>query len=210
MIRKLRRSAGKVLAAYSRIWRSVEGPELEPRFWHSHFLSYRTGAPILKRLGHHLRGLILDIGSGTGHGARYLEPDNTSYFPTDLPTGRDPDDRMISRQALTPKVYCSVYTLPFPENCFDGALLFSLLEHLSNPPLALDELRRVLKGGALVLVAVPFAFPLHDAPHDYRRWTIPGLELELKNARYEVLEALPCGGALTSLAMNMHLAIRYH
>jgi ubiquinone/menaquinone biosynthesis C-methylase UbiE len=44
----------------------------------------------------------------------------------------------------------SVYQLPFQDECFDAVFSHAFLEHLSDPPAALAELRRVLKPGGLI------------------------------------------------------------
>ncbi len=36
----IRRGLKFLLERWEQLWKSIEGPELEPPFWHSHFLSY--------------------------------------------------------------------------------------------------------------------------------------------------------------------------
>jgi ubiquinone/menaquinone biosynthesis C-methylase UbiE len=70
---------------------------------------------------------------------------------------------------------CSVYAIDYEEDRFDACLALSLLEHLEEPELAMAEIRRVVKPHGLVLVQVPFAFPIHGYPNDFWRWTEEGL-----------------------------------
>ena len=98
----VRHVLGRMLACWIAFWRSLEGSELEPRIWHSHYLSHRVSRDVLKRLGNRLKGRVIDIGAGTGHGEVYLGKDVTTYYPTDLPSGRDVNDRHISRKGKAP------------------------------------------------------------------------------------------------------------
>lgn len=201
---------GKRLSEWVAFWRNVEGPELEPPVWHSHYLSTHVSGSQLHALGKLLRGQIIDIGAGSGHGMRYLDRSQSDYFPTDLVTGRDAGDRQITVQGRAPVFNCSVYDIPFPDGHFGGAMMLSVLEHLEFPQKALGEVFRVLKPGALMLVSTPFAFSVHGAPQDYRRWTPAGMERELRLAGFDVVGGAPCGAAFSSLTMNFHMTIRHH
>lgn len=44
----------------------------------------------------------------------------------------------------------NVYELPFPDSSFDAVFAHAVLQHLSEPMRALDEMRRVLKPGGLI------------------------------------------------------------
>jgi len=210
LTRSLRRILGVGLEKWMNFWCRVEGPELEPPLWHSHFMSSFVAARPLRAYGARLQGLIIDVGTGTGHGAKYLNPTISSYFPTDLKTGRDAKNANISRAGRAPVFNCSVYEIPFPTGHFGGAMMLSVLEHLEHPKRGLEEILRVLTPGGLLLLSVPFAFPVHGAPHDFRRWTRTGLELELRHAGFEIVESSSCGGSIAAIAMNAHLAIRHH
>jgi SAM-dependent methyltransferase len=73
--------------------------------------------------------------------------------------------------------------LPFPDDVFDGVLLTEVLEHCTDPRAAVDEVRRVLKPGGLLLVTSPYIWPEHGIEGEYRdywRFTRHGWELLLQ------------------------------
>lgn len=59
----------------------------------------------------------------------------------------------------------NIYTLPFPDNTFDAAILSEILEHVDDDVAALKEVMRVLKPGGVVAITVPNA--------DYPFWWDP-------------------------------------
>jgi SAM-dependent methyltransferase len=195
-------------AIYSLLMK-IEGPELEPFLWHSHYLTAHHSQKTLSTLGRKLKGIILDLGAGTGYGARFLDPNNTKYIPTDIRGGRNPGDPLITKMSESIKVYCSCYDLPFLNNRVDGIMIISLLEHLENPYIALNEAYRTLIPGGHIIVAVPFAFPVHGFPMDFHRWTKEGLKLDMMNAGFEIMEAKYHGNIFASLALNINLFIKY-
>lgn len=67
--------------------------------------------------------------------------------------------------------------LPFRDGVFDGVVLDAVIEHLARPARVVAEVHRVLKPGGMVLAHVPFLYPFHAAPHDYRRYTPAGLRM---------------------------------
>lgn len=74
-------------------------------------------------------------------------------------------------------------SLPFPDASFDSVLLTEVLEHCAEPQRGVDEARRVLKPGGLLMVTSPFLWPWHGVEgeyHDYWRFTHQGWALLLK------------------------------
>jgi SAM-dependent methyltransferase len=199
----------KLFNKWVSLFRKIEGPELEPPLWHSHYLTARFSEKCLTILGRKLQGKVLDVGAGTGHGARYLNKDRTAYYPIDLPTARDSSDETISMKAEKIKVYCSCYELPFSNETMEGMMFMSVLEHLENPLLALREAYRVMASDGNILISTPFLFPVHGFPMDFRRWTLEGLKLEVKNAGFECLEGKTIGNTFASLALNINLFFKY-
>ncbi len=67
------------------------------------------------------------------------------------------------------------HSLPFKDGEFAQILCTEVLEHLHTPEKAIAEMYRVLKPGGTILLTTRFIFPIHDAPHDYYRYTKYGL-----------------------------------
>lgn len=80
--------------------------------------------------------------------------------------------------------------LPFATGTVDILINIAVLEHVPNPQTAIDELVRILKPGGRAYIFVPFIQGFHAAPHDYQRYTRPGLQLALSGLRIERTENL--------------------
>jgi SAM-dependent methyltransferase len=61
--------------------------------------------------------------------------------------------------------------LPFKDNSFDTIILSDVLEHTPNPNDIFAELKRILRPKGYLLLNSPFAYPLHEIPYDYGRYT---------------------------------------
>lgn len=119
-------------------------------------------------------GRVLDIGSADGHVRRWLK--ECDYIALDYPATAQ------GMYGTRPDLFADGAALPFPEDSFDTVLLLDVLEHVRDARGVLDEIARVLKPHGRLLLSVPFLYPLHDAPHDYRRYTAPGLVSAVRRA----------------------------
>lgn len=68
-------------------------------------------------------------------------------------------------------------TKPFDleKETYDTVILFNVIEHLPSYNLTISECARILAPNGKLHVIVPFFFPHHDDPKDYRRFTLDGL-----------------------------------
>jgi SAM-dependent methyltransferase len=73
-------------------------------------------------------------------------------------------------------VQFDAHALPFAPATFGVILCTEVLEHCINPPVVIGEFYRVLKPGGKLIMTTRFLFPIHDAPHDYFRFTKYGLQ----------------------------------
>jgi SAM-dependent methyltransferase len=92
-----------------------------------------------------------------------------------------------------------LHHMPFPPASFDAGLCIVTLEHVPDPAMVLAELHRVLKPGAPVCLVVPLLWELHQAPHDYFRFTRHGIEHLADQAGFIPERLEPLGGFFTLL-----------
>jgi SAM-dependent methyltransferase len=65
--------------------------------------------------------------------------------------------------------------LPFRSGAFDLVISQEMIEHLSDPFLALREMARMLKPGGTLYVQAPFVIGYHPGPEDYWRFSRTGM-----------------------------------
>jgi len=101
--------------------------------------------------------LVLEAGCGVGAQTKIVATQNpaSSFISVDLSQESVKEAEAAAREAGLTNVefrQADIYNLPFENELFDGILVCFVLEHLSNPEQALDELKRVLKKGGLLMV----------------------------------------------------------
>lgn len=146
------------------------------------------------------RGRILDIGAAD----KWVLPllgGGVDYVALDFPvTGR-------GLYGSRPDIYADGSALPFADACMDGVICFEVLEHVSDPALVVAEIARVLRPGGSAWISMPFLYPLHDAPHDFQRYTEFGLRRDIARAGLELVAIGKSGTALATAGLSMTLAL---
>lgn len=148
-----------------------------------------------------LSGTILDIGSGNRTQPEHFRQSEISYISLDYPV------TMALGYQGTPHIFGDAHQLPIRDKIIDNVLLLDVLEHLRNPRQAMREACRVLKPDGTILLQTPFAYPLHDIPFDYQRWTEYGLKVLCTDQDLEIISLQGIGTAIESsaalLALNL-------
>jgi SAM-dependent methyltransferase len=140
-------------------------------------------AVFLKKYG--TAAKTLDIGARQGEHQRYF-PNATTV---DIDQGRKPD------------VVGDAHHLPFGDGEFEVVVCSEMLEHADDPKQVIAEIYRVLASGGLAVLTTRFAFPVHDAPGDYWRFTLYGLRKLFSD--FEIIEAVGDCGPFTALAIQL-------
>ena len=147
------------------------------------YLAIREIAPSFK-------GHVLDFGYGS-------KPYESLFTGVEKYVGLDMLVTGHPHSSSRVDVFYDGERLPFHDASFDGIVSFEVLEHVFNPEIVLNELRRVLKPGGIMLVTVPFAWDEHEVPFDFARYTSYGLQSVLERAGFEVVHKLKtCGYVL--------------
>lgn len=113
---------------------------------------------------------VLEVGCGVGAQLHVL----LQRFPQVHFTGIDRSQAQLdhARQFLAESIAAgyvelleaSAYQLPFPDNSFDGACIYFVLEHLTQPLLILREVLRILKPGGVFYCTEVFNSGLYTWP----------------------------------------------
>lgn len=91
------------------------------------------------------------------------------------------------------------------DSSFDTILSTQLLEHVSNPWLAMREFSRVLRPGGTLILSAPHLSMMHEAPNDYFRFTSYGFEVLCADSGFQVVDVRPVGGLLSLVAHVLSL-----
>ncbi|MEO6536133.1 MAG: class I SAM-dependent methyltransferase [Candidatus Paceibacterota bacterium] len=129
---------------------------------------------------------ILDIGCGIKpYRSLFASP---SYIGIDIEGGGHGDEEK------TVDAYYDGENVPFPDNSFDVTLCTQVLEHASNPAALVSEASRVLSSGGTVFFSMPFVYPEHETPYDFRRFTRFEHTRLLEGAGFKDIRIMPTTG----------------
>ncbi|HEY3381649.1 MAG TPA: class I SAM-dependent methyltransferase [Vicinamibacterales bacterium] len=156
-------------------------------------------ADVARELAAHGHGVVVDVGCGGRPYEAFVPPDGR-YVGLDLtPTlGSRPD------------CWARADALPVADATATLVLCTQVLEHLPNPEECVAEMARVLATGGHLVLTAPQAWNLHEAPHDYFRFTRYGLTALCARSGLEVVDVRPQGGfgALLGLSILMFVGAK--
>jgi 2-polyprenyl-3-methyl-5-hydroxy-6-metoxy-1,4-benzoquinol methylase len=121
---------------------------------------------------------VLNVGAG-GNKETYLKSKFNFLKSIDIDKNRGPDQIIdvcdlgqLKSLSFTPQLIC----------------MFEVLEHTKNPIDAINNLYEIIDNDSYVMLSTPFIFHIHDAPHDFFRFTKYGLEILFKNFKEVVIK----------------------
>jgi SAM-dependent methyltransferase len=147
---------------------------------------------------------VIDVAHATGPGASVLDlgAGNAPYRELFAHTRYATNDWSQSehRGAEQADIIGSADSLPVADSTFDLVLCTQVLEHTPEPAAVLAECFRVLASGGRIALSVPLLWELHELPHDYFRYTEPGLRHLLTKAGFADVQVKPRSDGFTAIA----------
>ncbi len=138
---------------------------------------------------------VLDAGAGEGKYKHLFH--SARYTGLDLAVG----DQRWDYAGLD--VLGDLTRLPFADATFDACLSIVTLEHVREPAAVVAEMGRTLKRGGRLLLVVPQDWEVHQAPHDYFRYTRYGVRHLLEQAGFARIEVESGGGYFRLMGRRM-------
>lgn len=169
---------------------------IHPNKKNHNWLFYKMMIKKLDEISKNLKGDIYDLGCGELSYATYLKnPSVTGYVGVDWSS---------TPHLLKADVVADLNEkLPIESNAADTIVSISVLEHLSNPQMMLNESFRILKPDGFLFMQIPFQWMVHEAPYDFFRYTPFGLQHLIGKAGYKNIKIESMGGYFTARSLKL-------
>ena len=164
--------------------------------WLAHRINKNCVVFMLK----YLKGTVLDIGCGNKPYEHIFQSNISEYIGLEHPNTLHKNNKI--------DIFGDACCLPIKNSTIDCVVSFQVMEHVAEPNQMLAEIYRVLKNDGVVAVTTPFMWGIHEAPHDYYRYTKYGLEYLFKKHGFEIIELKANTGywSTAGLRFNYYLA----
>jgi SAM-dependent methyltransferase len=174
---------------------------MKPSQYHSNrqpfnWILYDLGDKYLIKYSKYLKGDLYDLGCGDGAYKEYFLQFVDNYIGVDWSnTQHNSAADIVSN--LNEKIDVA-------DNSADSIISMSVMEHLCEPQIFLNEAFRILKSDSHIVLQVPWQWWIHEAPHDYFRYTPYGLEYMFKKAGFVDIQIEAQTGFFTTWIVKMN------
>ena len=160
------------------------------------WLLFDNGDKKLKEYSKYINGTLVDLGCGETTYKNFFLQFADNYIGVDWANSiHDSKPDIISD--LNKKI-------ELQDEIADTLVSISVIEHLCEPQVFLNESYRILKEDGHMILQVPFQYQVHEAPNDYFRYTRYGLEYIFKKSGFKDIQISESGGFWTTIAIKLN------
>lgn len=173
-------------------------PSAVSLFYNPYYIIRSRLVDNIRLIAPRLKGSVLDFGCGSKPYERLFTA-ASSYVGVDVElSGHNHENSKVD-------FFYKDGTLPFDDASFDNVVSFEVFEHVINLEAMIPELVRVLRPDGNLLITVPFMYPEHEVPFDFRRITVNGVQAMVENHGFELIESVKYpSGALCLAQLISH------
>lgn len=174
---------------------------IKPSEFHSNkkpynWLIYNISDKWLESYSKYYKGTLVDLGCGEAPHKNYFLQYVDKYIGVDWTnTLHNSKADIISDLNKEIKI---------EDDFADTIISLSVMEHLCEPQTFLNESYRILKKDGTIILGVPWMWRIHEAPHDYFRYTPYGLKYMFEKAGYKDIHIQPTSGFFTMWFLKMN------
>jgi len=160
------------------------------------WLIYNIGDKFLDKYSKYYQGILVDLGCGTAVYKEYFLQYCRKYVGVDWSnTIHNSGADIVSDLNKEIKL---------EDNYADTIVSLSVMEHLYEPQVFLNESYRILKKDGHIILQVPWQWWIHEAPHDYFRYTPYGLKYMFEKAGFKDVKVEPMSGFFTMWLIKLN------
>jgi len=171
---------------------NINHPNKKAHNW----LFYKLMGQRLTTLQKELSGTIYDLGCGEKPYEAIFRAKGANYVGVDWSSTPHELKADVVADLNAP--------LPIEDAQANFIISISVLEHLSEPQIMLNEAYRILKPQGAFIMQVPFQWMIHEAPYDFFRYTPFALEKMFKKAGFTTVEVEAMAGYFTTRALKFN------
>ena len=160
------------------------------------WLVYEVGEQFLEKYKHLYKGVLYDLGCGESSYRSFFLDYAEQYIGVDWAGSIHNTHADIAADLNKP--------LPIESDVADTVISLSVMEHLCEPQTMLNEAFRILKPEGVIILQVPWQWWIHEAPHDYFRYTPYGLKYMFEKAGFKEVVVTPQSGFFTMIIMKLN------
>jgi SAM-dependent methyltransferase len=160
------------------------------------WLAYDICDKFLWKCAQHYKGVLYDLGAGEAPYKSFFLKFAAQYIAVDWAGSFHDTKADIAADLNKP--------LPIEPEAADTVISLQVLEHLCEPQTMLNEAFRILKPGGAIVLQVPWQWRVHEAPHDYFRYTPYGLKYLFEKAGFVDVVVEPQSGFFTMWILKMN------